>query len=151
MPDISAIGGGQGFRPPPPQPLSYDQKSLISQTLSNYDPETLTEEDAQAIVAAFKDAGIRPTKELASAMEELGFDARAVGELAGAERPKGPPPPPPPVDGQSLNTEGLQAIEGILEGYDLTNLTDEDEESILTAFEEAGLIGEQGSVFNLTV
>ncbi len=150
MSDISAIGGGQGFRPPPPQPLSHDQKSLISEALSNFDPETLTEEDAQAIVSAFKDAGIRPGRELASAMEELGFDARAVGELAGVERPKSPPPPPP-GDAQSLNTEGLQTIEDILEGYDLTNLTDEDEESILTAFEDAGLIGEQGSVFNLTV
>ncbi|SDD81165.1 hypothetical protein [Kordiimonas lacus] len=150
MSDVSAIGGGQGFRPPPPKPLSDDQKNLISETLSNYDPDTVSEEDAQAIVSAFKDAGIRPGKELASAMEELGFDARAVGELAGAERPKGPPPPKP-GEGQALNTEGLQTIEDILEDYDLTELSEEDEESILKAFEEAGLIGEEGSVFNLTV
>lgn len=150
MTDVSAIGGGQGFRPPP-QPLSADQKSLIEETLANFDAETLSEEDAQSIVQAFKDAGIKPGKELAQAVSELGFDAREIGELAGAERPNGPPPPPPQGAAQSLNTEGLQELEDILEDYDLSNLSEEDEDEILSAFEEAGLIGEQGGVLNLTV
>ncbi|NVJ97925.1 MAG: hypothetical protein HWE25_07225 [Alphaproteobacteria bacterium] len=149
MTDIAAVGGQGGFRPPPPKPLSDDQKNLISETLSNYDPDNLTAEDAKAIATTFRDAGIQPGKELASAMEDAGFDAREVGELAGVKPPKGPPPPPP--QGQSLNTEGLQAIEDILEDYDLSDLSEEDEEEILSAFEDAGLIGKEGSVFNLTV
>ena len=152
MTDISAIGGqGGGFRPPPPQPLSDEQKSLINDTLSAYDADALSADDAKAIVSAFKDAGIRPGKELADALGEQGFDARKIGDLAGVERPKGPPPPPEGAGGAHLNTEDLTTVQTILDGYDLTSLTAEDEEDILGAFQEAGLIGEEGSILSLTV
>jgi len=155
MSDISGIGaGGGGFRPPPNAPLSDEQKALVTETLSNYDPENLSEDDAKAIVSAFREAGIRPGKDLADAASELGFDLREIGKQAGLEPPKGPPPGAEGAKGDGaghLNTGDLDALKGILEGYDLAALSEEDEESILGALEEAGLIGDQGSLLSLTI
>lgn len=64
-------------------PLSYEQQQVIDDTLSNYDSSNLSQSDALAIIAAFQDANIKPSKQLADAMSSLGFDAKEVGTLAG--------------------------------------------------------------------
>jgi hypothetical protein len=153
MTDIASLGaGGAGFGGgrPPSQPLSNDQKTLVEETLSAYDADSLTEDDAQAIVQAFKDAGIRPGKELEGLASDLGFDLREVGELAGLEKPDGPPPSPPP-GGDSLNTQDLSTLQSIIDNYDLNDLSEEEEEEIITQLEDAELINEQGSLLSLTV
>jgi len=63
--------------------LSTSQLDTISSVLENYDASNLSQSDALEIVAAFKEAGIQPSSELKSAMEEAGFDAHEVGSLAG--------------------------------------------------------------------
>ena len=63
--------------------LSSTQLETIASVLENYDADNLSESDAQAIVAAFRDAGIEPGSDLETAMEEAGFDAKEVGTLAG--------------------------------------------------------------------
>jgi len=63
--------------------LSASQLDTISSVLENYDASKLSQSDALEIVAAFKEAGIQPSAELKSAMEEAGFDAHEVGSLAG--------------------------------------------------------------------
>lgn len=62
--------------------LSSSQQETISSVLENYDTDNLTAEDAESIVAAFKEAGIQPGSELESALEEAGFDANEIGTLA---------------------------------------------------------------------
>jgi Ca2+-binding EF-hand superfamily protein len=62
---------------------SSSQAETISSILSEYDADNLSESDAKSIVAAFQEAGIEPSEELVSAMEEAGFDAKEVGTLAG--------------------------------------------------------------------
>ena len=93
--------------------LSLDQQEFIDSTLSQYDSSSLTQEDAQEIVAAFSQAGIQPSRELADAMDSLGFDAKEIGDLAGVG-PSGqggmPPPPPPP-----MNQEDQDTVSSILE------------------------------------
>jgi len=78
--------------------LSSEQKALIEDVLSQYDADSLSKDDAKAIVEAFQEAGIEPSKALESAMSASGFDAKEVGTLAevskGGGRPMGPPPPP---------------------------------------------------------
>lgn len=64
--------------------LSSSQLDTVSSVLENYDASNLSQSDALEIVAAFKEAGIQPSSQLASAMEEAGFDAKEVGALAGA-------------------------------------------------------------------
>lgn len=153
MTDISSIGaGGAGFGGgrPPSQPLSDEQKSLVQETLSNYDAENLSEDDAKAIMETFKEAGIRPGKELADLTSDLGFDAKTIADRAGLEPPQGPPPSPPGGE-QSLNTEDLSALQSIIDDYDLNDLSQEEEEEILNQLEEAELINEEGSLISLTV
>jgi len=75
-----------GFEPPSASGsnnLSTSQLDTISSVLENYDSSNLSQSDALEIVTAFKEAGIQPSAELASAMEEAGFDAHEVGSLAG--------------------------------------------------------------------
>lgn len=62
--------------------LSSSQLDTISSVLENYDANNLSKSDAQEIIAAFKQAGIEPSSDLESAMEEAGFDASEVGSLA---------------------------------------------------------------------
>lgn len=87
--------------------LTSSQLETISSVLENYDASNLSQSDAQAIVAAFQDAGIEPSSELVSAMEEAGFDAKEVGTLAGvgAQGQAGMMGPPPGGGGQMLSSE----------------------------------------------
>jgi len=93
--------------------LSSTQQETISSVLSQFDGQNLSVQDATSIVNAFKEAGIQPSKELASAMEAEGFDAREVGDLAGVQGGQGPrggggmPPPPPPSDEEETSVSSL--------------------------------------------
>jgi hypothetical protein len=103
--------------------LSTEQKNLIEETLSQYDANSLSADDAKAIVEAFSEAGIAPSKALESAMAASGFDAREVGDLAGVgeagggvaqagggQRPAGGPPPPPSEEEVLTITELLESL-----------------------------------------
>ena len=63
--------------------LTDKQSQLISDTLSKYDPNNLTEADAKEIVSSFREAGIRPSKALKEAMSAEEFDAREVIKKSG--------------------------------------------------------------------
>jgi hypothetical protein len=104
--------------------LNYFQLETISSVLENYDADNLSQSDAQSIVAAFEDAGIEPSAELASEMEEAGFDAKEVGSLAGVQGsgPGGGMPPPPPAE----ETDSISSL------LDTLLNTQEDEESTTT-------------------
>lgn len=112
------------------QSLSSSQDELISSVLENYDASNLSESDAEAIVAAFQDAGIEPSEELASAMEEAGFDAQEVGTLAGVGAAQGGTPPPPPGGGGGMSTSEAEEVFDILD-------TNEDGTVSLEELEEA--------------
>jgi len=110
--------------------LSDSQKALIEETLSQYDSQNLSQDDAQAIVTAFEEAGIAASGALESAMSASGFDAKEVGTLAGVapaqggggKGPMGPPPPP--------TEEEISTIEELLES--LLSSDEDDEESTTT-------------------
>lgn len=96
--------------------LTSDQKALIKDTLSQYDADSLSADDATAIVKTFQDAGIEPSSALESAMSTSGFDAKEVGDLAGVgqagggSRPMGGPPPPPSKDELSTISDLLESL-----------------------------------------
>ncbi|WCL54974.1 hypothetical protein [Gimibacter soli] len=154
---IGSIGNSPTGAPPQPprnQPLTDDQKQQVSDLLAAYDSENLSEEDAKTILETLKEAGIRPGKDLESAFSDAGFDLRSVADTAGLKPPQGGPqggkPPAPPAEGEetSLNTEGLQTLQDILDSYDLENLSDEDEATIIKALADAGLTGVAGDLFS---
>lgn len=112
--------------------LSSYQKEYIGALLENYDSSSLSSDDAVAIVSALKDEGIAPSQELASIMEDSGFNAREIGDLAGvggAQAAGGmpPPPPPPPQGGNQSSEEEESYISELLDS--LLSIDDEDEES----------------------
>jgi len=62
--------------------LTDEQIEVIITLLADFDASALTETNALDIVAALEEAEIQPGHELAYVMEESGFDAREIGELA---------------------------------------------------------------------
>lgn len=100
--------------------LTTEQQQLIQDTLSEFDFENLTENDALSIVETFEAAGIQPGNALVEAMASAGFDARAVGEMAGVQDPQGgqsmpPPPPPPKSSGMTMDEESMNQIISLLD------------------------------------
>lgn len=100
--------------------LSYEQQTLIEETLAKYDTSSLSESDAKEIVEIFSEAGIEPSKELETALSSIGFDAKEIGDLAGVGRegsnpssggrPAGGPPPPPSEEETLTITELLESL-----------------------------------------
>ena len=146
--DFQSMLSSFGFEAPTgSQSISSSQSDEISSILSNYDSSNLSESDAQAIVAAFQDAGIEPSKELESAMEEAGFDAQEVGTLAGvgaqAAGGAGTPPPPPSSSSEEeedfdvldTNEDGVVSMEELQEAFGSST----DETTSLTSSQQNAL------------
>lgn len=148
-----------GMQMPPPksqEKLSDDQRELIAETLAKYDSETLTEDDALSIIAAFEEAGIMPGQEMAELMSEAGFDAKELGDLAGVGGPEQggqrPPPPPDGMEPGSLNmsADATQELNSLLDQYFSEGISSDEKESTLAAMQaifeasspETGLINQ---------
>jgi len=147
---ISNMNSMQGMIRMEPRALTDEQKSKIADILSEYDPENITEEDAKEIFSKFKEAGIEPARGMKEAIEEAGFDAEELRTLGMGE--EGAPPPPPPSPGgqaSKINSEGLQLLQSILNQYDLSNLTAEKEEELLSSLNQAGFM-QSGSLLNIS-
>lgn len=138
------------------QSLTVDQQALISQTLSQFDAESLTQESATSIIEAFAEAGIQPSATLESALTELGFDAKNIGDLANVsgESNRPPPPPPPPKQSAEEITSMVDFLSELLaEKFTANNsneLSDEDKQSILAQVFEKFDIDNGDSIINTT-
>ncbi|XQW84958.1 hypothetical protein ACOYR1_17825 [Thalassotalea piscium] len=135
--------------------LTQEQQSLISETLSQFDMENLTESDALSIVDTFAQAGIQPGAELEKSMAEFGIDAKSLGDLAGvSEDGNRPPPPPRPKQSSDEITSMVDYLTEILEetlsSSETGKLTDEDKESILAQMFEKFDIEDGDSIINTT-
>jgi|TARA_R110000868_G_scaffold353788_1_gene614960 hypothetical protein len=148
--------GSASFRPPPPPPgasgqasLSDDQTSLIEETLSGYDADNLTQSDAASIVEAFAEAGIAPSSAFADKLAEVGFDAREIGDLAGAKSSESGQPPPPPSGSGNLDlTDAVDYLETL---FDEKDETATDNSSITAKLAERFGLSEGESLINITV
>ncbi|WP_040329569.1 hypothetical protein [Clostridium ihumii] len=88
--DTENVKGAPPQGPPPSGPpptkggsnaLSDEEEDLVSLILEEYDEETLTSEDVNAIMLAFKEAGLKAGQDLTDAINENGFDAEKMKEL----------------------------------------------------------------------
>ena len=121
------------------QPLSQEQQQLIEDTLANYDTDQLSASDAASIVEVFSEAGIQPGAGLEAAMSDAGFDARTVGDMAGAtgSRPPGPPTGGGGQIGQlNLSDEMLSNLNELLDRYLGDTREDSEKESLLADIKE---------------
>lgn len=176
---VSSVSSGMMMPPPPPSSssssssssLTEDQSSTLTDVLSGYDSENLTEAEAQEIVTALSEAGIEPGAALEEAMSEAGFDAQSVGDLAGVEGPQGAEgmsgvggmeggeggmPPPPPSDSSSVEMSDMVSymsdlVADKLEASDSTELTEEDLADIQSQVAAEFGLEEGDSLINITV
>ena len=142
---------------PPPTPrseqsLTSDQQSLISETLSEFDTDNLSQEDALNIIETFSQANIEPGAALEKALTSAGFDAKSIGELANVS--EGSRPPPPPKQSADEITSMVDYLAEILEETLSVNngnsLSDEDKQSILAQVFEKFDLEEGDSIINTT-
>ena len=137
------------------QSLTEDQQSILSETLSQYDAENLTEADALSIVESFSQAGIQPGVAMEKAMSDLGFDAKSIGDSAKvSEEGSRPPPPPPPKQSSEEITSMVDYLAELMEeklaASNSNELSDEDKESILTQVYQKFDIEDGESIINTT-
>jgi hypothetical protein len=143
MPDRQGMGRPQAME------LSEDQQSQVLSILSKYDPENITAEDAKSIFSQFSDVGIQPMKGLKEAIESAGFDAEKLVSLA------------MPKDNakesmfwatqnstQSINLSSLQSLQSILDQYDFSNMSSDQETTLFTQLINSGLL-QGGSYLNI--
>lgn len=141
--------------PPPPskeQTLTEDQQSLISETLSEYDADNLTQEDAISIREVFSEAGIPPGLALAKEVSASGFDAKNIGELAKVSD-KGSRPPPPKQSTEEITSIVDYLAEVLKEKLAANNdnpLNDEDKQLILAQVIEEFNLEDGESIINTT-
>jgi hypothetical protein len=152
---INSINSGASMPPPPrtEQNLTNDQQSVISDTLSEFDVDNLTEADALSIVKAFSEAGIQPGLALEKAVADAGFDAKTIGELANVSEEGNRPPPPPKQSSDEISSmvEYLaELLEEKLASSNSDSLSDEDKQSILAQVFEKFDIEESDSIINTT-
>ena len=127
------------------QPLTDDQKSQVQSILSKYDPNNLTADDAKSIFKAFRDAGIQPGKDLMDTVQSAGFDASKLRELA---RPAGhhghghhhSQSSDSTNSSSGIDMNALQSLQSILSQYDLTNMSSDQQQSLVTQLGQAGLM-----------
>lgn len=152
---INTVNSGMSMPPPPrtEQSLTEEQQVLISDTLSEFDVENLTEADAISIVEAFSQAGIQPSAALEKAVSDLGFDAKSIGDLSKVSEGGNRPPPPPKQSTEEI-TSMVDYLSELLEEKLASNnsdrLSDEDKQSILAQVFEKFDIDEADSIINTT-
>jgi len=120
--------------------LTDEQKQKISDILSQYDPENVTEDDAKAIFQAFKDAGITPAKGMKEAIEAAGFDADDLRSKGMPDKGQMPPPPPSSSGTSGVNVSALQSLQDILSEYDLSDMSEDEQSQLLSQLQEQGLM-----------
>lgn len=136
-----------GYRPQNLPALSNDQQTLISETLSQYDADSLSEADAQSIVTTFQEAGIQPGKGLEEAMSVAGFDARSIGEKAGPQGPR-PSGPPPQDGGFTVSEDTLEELYTLLDQYYAEDTSTADKTGLQSSIQE--LLGSETRLFEVT-
>lgn len=140
----------------PPMPyaeqiLTPEQQSLISDTLSTFDADNLSEADALSIVDTLSQAGIKPNAALGKKMSNLGFDAKQIGELANTSEPKKSPPPRQSTEEITSIVDYLtQLLEEKLVANNNSSLSEEDKQAILTKVFEKYELEESRSSMNTT-
>jgi hypothetical protein len=102
--------------------LTDDQKETLQSILSNYDVESMTEEEKKEMFEQLKEAGIGMSDEVKSILDEAGFTP--------PEKPQGPPP-----EEDSEKSELLQSLYSKLESGEVT----EDEiTSLIKSLQDSG-------------
>jgi Ca2+-binding EF-hand superfamily protein len=101
-------------------PLTDDQKSALSEIISQYDPSNMTESDKKSMMGEIKNLGIGPSDEVKEIMDSAGFKPSEMRPPEGSEGPRRP-------DKNEIPEEILDILQQREEG----KISEEDFESFL--------------------
>ena len=173
---VQSSQGMFGMQRTPPAPLTDDQKTAVQSILSQYDPKNLSSSDAQSIFKSLREAGVGPSPDLRQTLSKAGFDPQQLRQLiqpqdaqssqdtAGADGTQAASghrrhhhhsggtsstSGSASTSGTSLNTSALQSLQSILGQYDLSNLTSDQQQSMVQKMNDAGLL-QTGYSINLS-
>lgn len=97
--------------------LTEEQNQKLTNFLSNYNSDNLSDGDAKEIISQIKELGITPGSGLASVLTEAGMDVKGLAEQAGIGGPSGaggPPPGGPPPGGPPPGANGRDSVDDTL-------------------------------------
>jgi hypothetical protein len=131
-----------------PPTLTDEQKTSVTSILTGYDPESLTETDIASILQEFQNAGIGPAEGLKETIETAGFNADLLFKIPHSRGSE---------DhfwasqnaSQDINLSALQSLQSILSQYDLSNITSDQETTLIQQLQATSLF--QGSKINLGI
>lgn len=130
------------------QPLTETQKSSVQDILSKYDSANVTREDAQSIFQSFKDAGIRPSRELRDMITAAGFDAEALRDMARPDKNAQGSAASARNSKNNVDLSALKSLQELLGKFDLGNMTSDNSQTLVTKLQELGFLN-PGSVIDL--
>ena len=132
--------------------LTDGQKKQVQGILSQFDPNALTTADAQSIFKQLQKAGIQPSKDLKGTIQSAGYN---TNELASLAAPQAGQRHPVEAGAQGtthsngINTDALQRLSTILNQFDLKNMSADQQKSLMTQLDQAGLL-QAGETINIS-
>ncbi|MEP3345448.1 MAG: hypothetical protein ABJN34_11410 [Litoreibacter sp.] len=130
--------------------LTESQGKELTNFLSDYDGDNLSDENAREIVSKIRDLGITPGSGLANVLSDAGIDARSLTQQAGigpvarapAEADVAVRPPPPPEGagrgGESVDDAVVSLISDAVKAYEESDDAENLWSVLKPALQEAG-------------
>jgi hypothetical protein len=144
--DFQMRGGPQGGRRQPP-PISDAQKTTVTDILSKYDPTNLSTTDVSSILTAFREAGIGPAKGLKETIDSAGFNSDSILKMP--QRSSGENNFwASQSASQSIDLSTLQSLQSILNKYNLSSMSMEEQNSLTQQLQTTSLF--KSSSINLS-
>ncbi|RKF13706.1 hypothetical protein DBZ36_18210 [Alginatibacterium sediminis] len=131
------------FSSTPPTPPTAEQTALIQEKLASIDPDNITDEDKDAINSMFEEMGLKPSKEIAGLMSDVGIDPSQL-------RPEGsrPPPPPPQAESSAEDNELTSLIQSFVEQFESGDLDEAELSSFVQSLQDSGF-GSSGNLLDI--
>jgi len=134
--------------------LNNTQQQGLTEALSNYDTDNLSDDDAKSLVSDIQDLGIQKGHALTEALSDAGIDANQLAEqagIAGRDKPTGPGGPgggpgggggPSGAEASKGNSAAIETLQSIVDQLQETATDDDDlsfSEQLAQALEDAGI------------
>ncbi len=139
MPSEFKMGGGHKGHQALPT-LTDTQKTTVTDILSNYDAANLTSTDISSILQSFRDAGIGPAKGLSEAIDSAGFNSDLILKIPNSNGSENNFWASQNAS-QSINLSSLRSLQSILNQYDLSSITTDQETSLVQQLQATSLFG----------
>ncbi len=127
--------------------MTDSQKISFQNIISVYDPDNFSREDFFSLGEELHNAGINPSHEVRTLLEESGFNVKEYAPPHGSKGPDGTMGPPQRRN--NLDSQTLQSLFNILSSFDLANLSTDDEQILMDRLTNSGIL-KQGLIVNIT-